>query len=98
MAANGSHFGTKKGPDQLLVDRVPGKKVPAVCYSPAGEPRSTLAEDALHFRVRNGNGCFVISMATGKKEEDSLGLSQVSQPDCDVVKKGKPLGVLVPVS
>ena len=58
--------GTKKAPDCF---RNQGLKVPATCYSPTGEPRSTLADEALHFRVRNGNGCCILSMATGKTIE-----------------------------
>ena len=46
-------------------------KVPAACYSPTGEPRSTLADEALHFRVRDGNGCCILSMATGKTKNVS---------------------------
>ena len=42
------------------------KKIPAARYSPTGNPRSTLAEETLHCRVRNGNGCCLLSMATGK--------------------------------
>ena len=44
-----------------------GSKAPATCYSPTGNSRSTLADEALHFRVRNGNGCYLLSMATGEK-------------------------------
>ena len=44
-------------------------KNPAACYSPTSEPGSTLADEALHFRVRNGNGCYILSMATGKAIE-----------------------------
>ena len=40
---------------------------PAAPYSPAGESRSTLGEEALDFRVRNGNGYDSLSMATGKR-------------------------------
>ena len=58
--------GTKKAPDCGCNQ---GLKVPAACYSPTGEPRSTLADEALHFRVRNGNGCCILSMATGKTIE-----------------------------
>lgn len=47
-------------------------EVPATCYSPTGEPRSTLADEALHFRVRDGNGCCVLSMATGKENRTFL--------------------------
>ena len=57
----------KKGAERLLGPL--WGKVPATCYSPTGEPRSTLADEALHFRVRDGNGCFVLSMATGKAIE-----------------------------
>lgn len=61
-----SALGTKKAPDCWCNQ---GLKVPATCYSPTGEPRSTLADEALHFRVRNGNGCCILSMATGKTIE-----------------------------
>jgi hypothetical protein len=40
---------------------------PATCYSPTGDCRSTIAAEALHFRVRNGNGCYLLAMVTGKK-------------------------------
>ena len=39
---------------------------PAPRYPPAGDSRSTLADGALDFRVRNGNGYFNPSMGTGK--------------------------------
>ena len=47
------------------------KKEPAAPYSPAGESRSTLGEEALDFRVRNGNGYDSLSMATGKRIAES---------------------------
>lgn len=28
--------------------------------------QSTIAAEALHFRVRDGNGCFLLAMITGK--------------------------------
>ena len=43
------------------------KKKPAAPYSRTGESRTTLGEEALDFRVRNGNGYDSLSMATGKK-------------------------------
>lgn len=45
----------------------PCKKIPATCYSPAADRHSTIAAEALHFRVRNGNGCYLLAMITGKK-------------------------------
>ena len=45
------------------------KKKPAAPYSPAGESRSTLGEEALDFRVRNGNGYDSLSVATGKNRK-----------------------------
>ena len=42
-------------------------KKPAASYSRTGESRTTLGEEALDFRVRNGNGYDNLSMATGKK-------------------------------
>ena len=51
---------------------LPGeKRKPAAPYSPAGESRSTLGEEALDFRVRNGNGYDSLSMATGKRNAES---------------------------
>ena len=41
---------------------------PVPCYPPAGDSRSTLADGALNFRVRNGNGCDNPSMGTGIKD------------------------------
>jgi hypothetical protein len=35
-------------------------------YSPMGKPHSTLDAEALHCRVRNGNGCYLLAMITGK--------------------------------
>ena len=32
-----------------------------------GQRRSTIAAEALHFRVRDGNGCYILAMVTGKK-------------------------------
>ena len=43
------------------------KKKPAAPYSRTGGSRTTLGEEALDFRVRNGNGYDSLSMATGKK-------------------------------
>ena len=46
----------------------PGPKGnPAPRYPPAGDSRSTLADGALDFRVRNGNGYDRPSMGTGMK-------------------------------
>ena len=42
-------------------------KKPAAPYSRTGASRTTLGEGALDFRVRNGNGYFSPSMATGRK-------------------------------
>ena len=42
------------------------KKEPAASYSRTSERRTTLGDGALDFRVRNGNGYFSPSMATGK--------------------------------
>ena len=45
------------------------KKKPAASYSRAGGSRTTLGEEALDFRVRDGNGYDSLSMATGRKPE-----------------------------
>ena len=54
----------KKGAADLAVSGP--QKFPAASYSPTGASCSTLGDGALHFRVRNGNGCCLPSMATGK--------------------------------
>ena len=57
--------GKKKG---VRADAPPEKrKKPAAPYSRTGGSRTTLGEEALDFRVRNGNGYDSLSMATGKK-------------------------------
>ena len=43
------------------------KKKPAASYSRAGGSRTTLGEEALDFRVRDGNGYGRLSVATGEK-------------------------------
>ena len=45
------------------------EKKPAAPYSRTGESRTTLGEEALDFRVRDGNGYCRLSMATGRKPE-----------------------------
>ena len=58
-----SGLAQKKGPYEM--NRTgPDKKSLAACYSPMGDSHSTLAVGALHFRVRNGNGCYLTAMAT----------------------------------
>ena len=45
----------------------PRRGEPAASYSRAGGSRTTLGEEALDFRVRDGNGYCRLSMATGEK-------------------------------
>ena len=45
-----------------------GDKKPAASYSRAGGSRTTLGEEALDCRVRNGNGYGRLSVATGENE------------------------------
>ena len=40
---------------------------------PGGLPPSTIGAGGLHFRVRNGNGCFPAAMATGNLIQLSIG-------------------------
>ena len=55
-----------------LVDiHKPFRILPATCYSPTAIYRSTIAAKALNFRVRNGNGCYLLAMVTGKKGRDA---------------------------
>ena len=44
-------------------------KKPAAPYSRTGGSRTTLGEEALDFRVRNGNGYDNLSVATGKNRK-----------------------------
>ena len=44
-------------------------KKPAAPYSRTGGSRTTLGEEALDFRVRNGNGYDSLSVATGKNRK-----------------------------
>ena len=50
-----------------------GKGKPAASYSRAGGSRTTLGEEALDFRVRDGNGYCRLSVATGEKGPGSHG-------------------------
>ena len=52
----------------LLQEKI---KKPAAPYSRTGGSRTTLGEEALDFRVRNGNGYDSLSMATGKRIAES---------------------------
>jgi hypothetical protein len=38
--------------------------ISAASYSPRGLPPSTIGADSLNFRVRDGNGCDPVAMAT----------------------------------
>ena len=61
-------FWTLNGAGPGLRGAGPGPKGnPAPRYPPAGDSRSTLADGALDFRVRNGNGYDRPSMGTGVK-------------------------------
>jgi hypothetical protein len=42
----------------------------AVCHS-------TIAAEALHFRVRDGNGCFLLAMITGKNFTQTLRFEKI---------------------
>ena len=54
------------------------KEKPAPCYPPAGDSRSTLADGALNFRVRNGNGCDNPSLGTGIRWDQLMALRRGS--------------------
>ena len=47
-------------------------KKPAASYSRAGGSRTTLGEEALDFRVRDGNGYGRLSVATGESRSLEL--------------------------
>ena len=63
----------------------PKREKPAASYSRAGGSRTTLGEEALDFRVRDGNGYGRLSMATGGKPE--IG----TEGDCSARRRGDPL-------
>ena len=57
----------------VFLDLQEKRKGPAASYSRAGGSRTTLGDGALDFRVRNGNGYFCLSMATGPEMGWSVG-------------------------
>ena len=65
------------------------KKTLAARYSPAADCRSTLATGALHFRVRNGNGCRLPAMATKEKRNGRRGSGQPGRADGSEAKCGE---------
>ena len=71
---NGVPATRKRAPDFSV--RPFSKNIPATCYSPMAACHSTLAAEALHFRVRNGNGCYLLAMVTGKKVKHIEGRKQ----------------------
>ena len=60
------YMNSKRRKQPLLQEKI---KKPAAPYSRTGGSRTTLGEEALDFRVRNGNGCTSLSMATGAKPD-----------------------------
>lgn len=62
----GSHITTRNKKSPVSFETGLGNKSPATCYSPTTECRSTIAAEALNFRVRYGNGCYLLAMITGK--------------------------------
>ncbi len=54
------------------------KKNPATRYSPMADRHSTIAAEALHFRVRNGNGCYLLAIVTGKNEIERVKNQQLA--------------------
>ena len=75
---------------------------PAPRYSPAADRRSTLAERALHFRVRNGNGCGLASMGAGGKfrpgKPQSSTFSVLTSEILDLRSYIRPLGAKSQIS
>ena len=70
---------------------------------PHGCPCSTIGAVELNFRVRDGNGCDLHAMVTGKlriemKSYLSLISVQTTNPNLDELRMVKPHGRLVPVS
>ena len=60
----------------------PKREKPAASYSRAGGSRTTLGEEALDFRVRDGNGYGRLSVATGEKVP--VARKQVGSASCPV--------------
>jgi hypothetical protein len=59
---------------------------------PGGSPPSTIGAGGLHFRVRNGNGCFPAAVATGnlmKLSKPSKGLQSEHEHYLSQVRKEK---------
>ena len=74
----------KRGSPDCFQPGNPREIIPAACYSPTGKPRSTLAAETLHCRVRNGNGCCLPAMATGKSCS-GRSRKRKHSPGCSVV-------------
>ena len=56
--------------------------MPATCYFPV-RLHSIIAAGALNFRVRDGNGCFIPAVVTGKKDAHAR-VESGSSPDFGV--------------
>ena len=74
MRCRGAPGQAKKMQDPLKRESCITEKIPATCYSPTTYRRSTIAAEALHFRVRYGNGCYRLAMATGKNKNIEMGI------------------------
>ena len=48
------------------------KIFPATSYSPVVVSHSTIAAEALHCRVRNGNGCYFLALSPGKNPRKKI--------------------------
>ena len=46
---------------------------------PGGNPPSTIGADRLNFRVRDGNGCDSVAMATGKRAQQEVDAAQANR-------------------
>ena len=55
----------RPGPTSTIGRGAPVEKIRRRPTLPGGSPPSTIGAGGLHFRVRNGNGCFPAAMATG---------------------------------
>ena len=75
------------------------KEAPATSYSPMAFRHSTIAAGKLNGRVRNGNGCFLPAMVTGKNapNSDRGETGAVPWDGPGGKSKVKPHGRLVPV-
>jgi hypothetical protein len=104
-----SYRGPRRAPRKHRRDKAPRIRV-GLCPKifrrrptlPGGNPPSTIGADRLNFRVRDGNGCDSVAMATGNlaRLNDTFRCRSLERSiaSTNFQKRSQALGRLVPVS